>query len=120
MESLQVAVHVSPDEHIDFSHLKRNQKMTQLEFEDEVASDLQRATGLAQTSSADSPSLSRMLQLSGADSLISRLSRALAAFKAPQSSSNADLPQGSGAKQENPRFPPILDEQAVDLDSRRR
>lgn len=62
---LQVAVSVAPDEHIDFSHLKRNQKMSQLEFEDEVASDLQRATGLIQNSTADSPSLSRMLQLSG-------------------------------------------------------
>ena len=43
--------------------------MTQLEFEDEVASDLQRATGLVQTSSAESPSLSRMLQLSGDNTL---------------------------------------------------
>ena len=56
---------VAPDEHIDFSHLKRHSKMSQLEFEDEVASDLQRATGLVQTNTAEAPSLSRMLQLSG-------------------------------------------------------
>ncbi len=67
---LQVAVSVAPDEHIDFSHLKRHNKMSQLEFEDEVASDLLRATGLVQTNTADSPSLSRMLQLSGADTLL--------------------------------------------------
>lgn len=56
---------MAPDEHIDFSHLKRHNKMTQLEFEDEVASDLQRATGLVHTNTAEAPSLSRMLQLSG-------------------------------------------------------
>ena len=55
-----------PDELIDFAHLKARQGLSQLELEDEVATDLQRATGLASTEGADAGRLNRVLQLSGA------------------------------------------------------
>jgi hypothetical protein len=61
----QVKVAVGPDEHITFNHLRKGHKNFQLELMDEVASDLQLATGLVQTSNTDSPSLTRTLQLSG-------------------------------------------------------
>lgn len=54
-----------PDELIDFHHLKARRGMSQLELEDEVQTDLQRATGLADTSNADSTRLNRILQLTG-------------------------------------------------------
>jgi coatomer subunit beta len=53
------------DDLIDFYHLKNRKGMTQLELEDEVATDLKRATG-ALTSTVDSErKLNRMLQLTG-------------------------------------------------------
>ena len=55
-----------PDELIDFAHLKARQGLSQLELEDEVATDLQRATGLANAEAADGAGLNRVLQLSGA------------------------------------------------------
>ena len=55
-----------PDELIDFAHLKARQGLSQLELEDEVATDLQRATGLANADAADGAGLNRVLQLSGA------------------------------------------------------
>ena len=55
-----------PDELIDFAHLKARSGLSQLELEDEVATDLQRATGLANADGADASRLSRVLQLSGA------------------------------------------------------
>ena len=55
-----------PDELIDFHHLKARRGMSQLEIEDEVATDLQRATGTADAASTDSNRLSRVLQLTGA------------------------------------------------------
>ena len=64
-----------PDELIDFSHLKARKGLTQLELEDEVASDLQRATGLADADSADASRLSRVLQLSGEWLLMDRTSQ---------------------------------------------
>ena len=54
-----------PDELIDFIHLKSRRGLTQLELEDEVATDLQKATGLVDTSAADSANLNRVLQLTG-------------------------------------------------------
>lgn len=63
MQSVKAAA--QPDELIDFSHLKARRGLSQLELEDEVASDLQRATGLADSESADASRLSRVLQLSG-------------------------------------------------------
>lgn len=59
-----------PDELIDFHHLKARRGMSQLEIEDEVATDLQRATGTADAAATDSNRLNRVLQLTGA--LISR------------------------------------------------
>ena len=55
-----------PDELIDFHHLKARRGMSQLEIEDEVATDLQRATGTADAASTDSNRLNRVLQLTGA------------------------------------------------------
>ena len=55
-----------PDELIDFAHLKARQGLSQLELEDMVATDLQRATGLANADAADGAGLNRVLQLSGA------------------------------------------------------
>ena len=63
MQSVKAAA--QPDELIDFSHLKARRGLSQLELEDEVASDLQQATGLADSESADASRLSRVLQLSG-------------------------------------------------------
>eukprot|EP00884_Botryococcus_braunii_P022038 jgi/Botrbrau1/8518/Bobra.0029s0022.1 len=54
-----------PDELIDFHHLKARRGMSQLEIEDEVATDLQRATGLVDASSSDPLRLNRVLQLTG-------------------------------------------------------
>jgi coatomer subunit beta len=54
-----------PDELIDFHHLKARKGMTQLEIEDEVATDLQRATGIATAAGADATRLQRVLQLTG-------------------------------------------------------
>ena len=54
-----------PDELIDFIHLKSRRGLTQLELEDEVATDLQKATGLVDTSAANSANLNRVLQLTG-------------------------------------------------------
>ena len=60
------SLQAQPDELIDFSHLKSKRGMTQLELEDEVATDLKRATGLASASSKGSHHLNRVLQLTGA------------------------------------------------------
>lgn len=54
-----------PDELIDFIHLKSRRGLSQLELEDEVATDLQKATGLVDTSAANSANLNRVLQLTG-------------------------------------------------------
>lgn len=54
-----------PDELIDFHHLKARRGMSQLEIEDQVQTDLQRATGLAETGSETASRLSRVLQLTG-------------------------------------------------------
>ena len=54
-----------PDELIDFIHLKSRRGLTQLELEDEVATDLQKATGIVDTSAANSANLNRVLQLTG-------------------------------------------------------
>eukprot|EP00877_Chromochloris_zofingiensis_P001624 jgi/Chrzof1/11462/Cz05g37150.t1 len=54
-----------PDDLIDFQHLKSRKGMSQLELEDEVTSDLARATGLAEAAEADAKRLNRVLQLTG-------------------------------------------------------
>ncbi len=54
-----------PDELIDFIHLKSRRGLTQLELEDEVATDLQKATGIVDTAAANSANLNRVLQLTG-------------------------------------------------------
>lgn len=54
-----------PDELIDFHHLKARRGMSQLEIEDEVATDLQRATGLVDSAASDPLRLNRVLQLTG-------------------------------------------------------
>ena len=54
-----------PDELIDFHHLKARRGMSQLEIEDQVQTDLQRATGLAETGSENAARLNRVLQLTG-------------------------------------------------------
>ena len=46
-----------PDELIDFIHLKSRRGLTQLELEDEVATDLQKATGIVDTAAANSANL---------------------------------------------------------------
>jgi coatomer subunit beta len=53
-----------PDELIDFVQLKSRRGMSQVEIEDAVASDLQRATGMLE-SRAERPRLERVLQLTG-------------------------------------------------------
>lgn len=58
-----------PDELVDFHHLRARRGLTQLEIEDQVATDLQRATGTADAESADSNRLNRVLQLTGARAL---------------------------------------------------
>jgi len=55
-----------PDELIDFHHLKARRGMSQIEIEDQVQTDLQRATGLAETGSENAARLNRVLQLTGA------------------------------------------------------
>eukprot|EP00232_Nephroselmis_pyriformis_P004938 CAMPEP_0182913626 /NCGR_PEP_ID=MMETSP0034_2-20130328/38136_1 /TAXON_ID=156128 /ORGANISM="Nephroselmis pyriformis, Strain CCMP717" /LENGTH=928 /DNA_ID=CAMNT_0025050353 /DNA_START=200 /DNA_END=2986 /DNA_ORIENTATION=- len=59
--SVQVS---QPDDLIDFYHLKSRKGMTQLELEDEVQSDLKRATGFDDTQD-DAHKLNRVLQLTG-------------------------------------------------------
>eukprot|EP00475_Leptophrys_vorax_P002365 TRINITY_DN11320_c0_g1_i3.p2 TRINITY_DN11320_c0_g1~~TRINITY_DN11320_c0_g1_i3.p2 ORF type:complete len:421 (-),score=48.83 TRINITY_DN11320_c0_g1_i3:147-1367(-) len=55
-----------PDDLIDFGHLKSRKGMSQLELEDAVASDLQRATGdFGKDDSSGARKLQRVLQLSG-------------------------------------------------------
>ncbi|DBB17526.1 hypothetical protein WJX82_003794 [Trebouxia sp. C0006] len=54
-----------PDELIDFHHLKARRGMSQIEIEDQVQTDLQRATGLAETGSENAARLNRVLQLTG-------------------------------------------------------
>ena len=58
-----------PDELIDFHHLKARRGMSQLEIEDQVQTDLQRATGLAETGSENAARLNRVLQLTGGSCL---------------------------------------------------
>lgn len=55
-----------PDELIDFHHLKARRGMSQIEIEDQVQTDLQRATGLTETGSENAARLNRVLQLTGA------------------------------------------------------
>ena len=55
-----------PDELIDFHHLKSRRGLTQLELEDEVATDLQKATGLVDSATSNAGNLNRILQLTGA------------------------------------------------------
>ncbi|KAA6416886.1 MAG: coatomer subunit beta-1-like [Trebouxia sp. A1-2] len=54
-----------PDELIDFHHLKARRGMSQIEIEDQVQTDLQRATGLTETGSENAARLNRVLQLTG-------------------------------------------------------
>lgn len=56
---------VQPDDLIDFQVLKNRKGMSQLEVEDEVTSDLARATGYAEAAAAASSRLNRVLQLTG-------------------------------------------------------
>ena len=58
-----------PDELIDFHHLKSRRGLTQLELEDEVATDLQKATGLVDGATSNAGSLNRILQLTGAPAI---------------------------------------------------
>lgn len=53
------------DDLIDFIHLKNRKGMTQLELEDEVATDLQRAAGSLNALGDNERKLNRMLQLTG-------------------------------------------------------
>lgn len=53
------------DDLIDFHHLKARKGLSQIEIEDEVTTDLQRAAGLAEAFEADSKRLNRVLQLTG-------------------------------------------------------
>ena len=57
--------HAQPDELIDFHHLKARRGMSQLEIEDQVQTDLQRATGMAETGPENASRLNRVLQLTG-------------------------------------------------------
>lgn len=54
-----------PDDLIDFAHLKHRKGVAQIELEDEVATDLQRATGLAGDGAAAAGALTRTMQLTG-------------------------------------------------------
>ncbi|EFJ42176.1 hypothetical protein VOLCADRAFT_67325 [Volvox carteri f. nagariensis] len=56
---------VQPDDLIDFQVLKNRKGLSQLEVEDEVTSDLARATGYAEAVAAASSRLNRVLQLTG-------------------------------------------------------
>jgi coatomer subunit beta len=53
------------DDLIDFYHLKNRKGMTQLELEDEVATDMKRATGSLTSAADNERKLNRMLQLTG-------------------------------------------------------
>ncbi|MEW5304789.1 MAG: hypothetical protein WDW36_007376 [Sanguina aurantia] len=54
-----------PDDLIDFHHVKSRKGLSQIEIEDEVSTDLLRATGLADASQSDSKRLNKVLQLTG-------------------------------------------------------
>lgn len=54
-----------PDELVDFHHLRARRGLTQLEIEDQVATDLQRATGTADADTANHNRLNKVLQLTG-------------------------------------------------------
>lgn len=54
-----------PDDLIDFYHLKSRKGLSQVELEDEVATDLARATGFGADGAASGRKLNRMLQLTG-------------------------------------------------------
>ncbi|KAL2652816.1 hypothetical protein R1flu_020944 [Riccia fluitans] len=54
-----------PDDLIDFHHLKSRKGLTQLEIEDEVQTDLKRATGEFTKDSDNTRKLNRVLQLTG-------------------------------------------------------
>lgn len=54
-----------PDDLIDFYHLKSRKGLSQVELEDEVATDLARATGFGVEGDAANRKLNRMLQLTG-------------------------------------------------------
>ncbi|KXZ45907.1 hypothetical protein GPECTOR_49g491 [Gonium pectorale] len=56
---------VQPDDLIDFSVLKHRKGLSALEVEDQVTSDLARATGYAEAVAAASSRLNRVLQLTG-------------------------------------------------------
>lgn len=58
--------YAQPDDLIDFGHLRsRKGGISQLELEDQVTSDLARATGLAESAEGDVRRLNRVLQLTG-------------------------------------------------------
>ncbi|KAF6255868.1 coatomer subunit beta [Scenedesmus sp. NREL 46B-D3] len=59
--------YAQPDDLIDFGHLVSNRKggLSQLELEDQVTSDLARATGLAEAAESEARRLNRVLQLTG-------------------------------------------------------
>ncbi|KAG2482342.1 hypothetical protein HYH03_018730 [Edaphochlamys debaryana] len=63
--SAEARAAVQPDDLIDFQVLKNRKGMSQLEVEDEVTSDLARATGYAEAAAAASSRLNRVLQLTG-------------------------------------------------------
>ncbi|KAL4452385.1 hypothetical protein ABPG75_008047 [Micractinium tetrahymenae] len=54
-----------PDELIDFHHLKMRKGLSKVELEDAVASDLARATGMADAAAAASNRLNKIVQLTG-------------------------------------------------------
>jgi coatomer subunit beta len=54
-----------PDDLIDFAHLKHRKGVAQIELEDEVATDLQLATGLAPGVDASTGGMRRTMQLTG-------------------------------------------------------
>lgn len=74
------SLQAQPDELIDFSHLKSNRGLSQLELEDEVATDLKRATGLAATSAKGTHHLNRVLQLTGQIPFLDYLASRLTSF----------------------------------------
>ncbi|KAG2433993.1 hypothetical protein HYH02_012454 [Chlamydomonas schloesseri] len=63
--SAEARAAVQPDDLIDFQVLKNRKGLSQLEVEDEVTSDLARATGYAEAAAAASSRLNRVLQLTG-------------------------------------------------------
>lgn len=54
-----------PDDLIDFHHLKSRRGLSQIELEDEVTTDLRRATGAAGGADGNAARLNRVLQLTG-------------------------------------------------------